>query len=139
MKKERINKVHVILARAGMTTLLILLLVPLAQAEDSYVSRSGEKLGRGIFNIIFSPLEITKAIESEFKEGQPFKMATLAPAKGVFKTAERILVGSYETATFLIPQKPILSPPYITPSMDEYTKEKHEKKKDGVWGGLYPN
>ena len=119
--------------------LLVLVVAPNAWAEGNYVNRSSEKLGRGLFNIVFSPLEIFKSIESELKEGQPFKMVTLAPVKGVLKTVERISVGSYETVTFFVPQDPILKPPYITPSVDEYLKEKHEEKKDGPWSGLYPN
>jgi putative exosortase-associated protein (TIGR04073 family) len=118
--------------------ILVFSLTPNAHAEENYVNRSGQKLGRGVFNMVFSPLEITKSIESEFKEGQPFKMVTLAPARGVFKTVQRIAVGAYETVTFLVPQKPILNPPYITPSINEYAKEKHEKK-DGPWGGIYPH
>ena len=119
--------------------LLFVFFVPHAWAEGNYVSRSTEKLGRGLFNVVFSPIEITKTVESELKEGQPFKMATLAPAKGILKMGERILVGSYETVTFFVPQDPILKPPYITPSVDEFLKEKHEEKKDGPWAGLYPN
>ena len=117
----------------------LLFLVPIAWAEGNYVNQSSEKLGRGVFNIVFSPLEISKSIESDLKEGQPFKMVTLAPVKGILKMGERILVGSYETVTFLVPQDPILKPPYITPSVDEYLKEKHEEKKDGPWSGFYPN
>ena len=119
--------------------LLVLFSASHAWAEGNYANRSTEKLGRGVFNVVFSPIEITKAIESDLKEGQPFKMVTLAPAKGILKMGERILVGSYETVTFLVPQDPILKPPYITPSVDEYLKEKHEEKKDGPWSGLYPN
>ena len=137
-----IQKARWIPAYAGMTTLLRAFLLVLffashAWAEGNYVNRSSEKLGRGVFNVVFSPIEITKAIESELKEGQPFKMVTLAPAKGILKMGERILVGSYETVTFFVPQNPILKPPYITPSVDENLKEKHEEKKDGPWSGLY--
>lgn len=117
--------------------LLILFLIPTAWAKGNYFERSTEKLGRGVFNVVFSPLEISKAVESELQEGQPFKMVTLAPVEGVLKMTGRILVGTYETATFLVPQDPILKPPYITPNIQEYTELKHESKADGPWSGLY--
>jgi putative exosortase-associated protein (TIGR04073 family) len=106
----------------------ILFLAPNAQAEGNYFERTGEKISRGLYNIVFSPFEISKAIESEVEEGQPFKTVTIAPAKGVFKMAERILVGSYETVTFLIPQDPIFKTPYITPSTEDSSKGKHDEK-----------
>ena len=118
--------------------LLVLFLIPNAWAGENYFKRSGEKLGRGAFNIVFSPLEITKAMESDFEEGQPYKMFFLAPIEGVLKTGGRILVGTYETVTFLIPQGPILEPPYITANIQEYTEAKHESKTDRHWSGLYP-
>ena len=125
--------------------LLVLFLIPNAwagppagEAGENYFKRSGEKLGRGAFNIVFSPLEITKAMESDFEEGQPYKMFFLAPIEGVLKTGGRILVGTYEVATFIIPQKPILKPAYITPNIQEYTEAKHESKTDRPWSGLYP-
>ena len=124
--------------------LLVLFLIPNAwagppagEAGENYFKRSGEKLGRGAFNIVFSPLEITKAIESEIAEGQPFKTFTLAPIEGILKMTGRIVVGAYAIATFLISQDPILKPPYITSNNQEYAEAKHEQP-DGIWSGLYP-
>jgi putative exosortase-associated protein (TIGR04073 family) len=137
--KAEESKSYRCFASLSMTSILIVLfLIPNAWAKDNYFKRSTEKLGRGMYNIVFSPLEITKAIESDFEEGQPYKMVFLAPMEGILKTGGRILVGTYEVATFIIPQKPILEPAYITPNIQEYTEAKHESKTDRPWSGLYP-
>ncbi|MBI4372475.1 MAG: exosortase system-associated protein, TIGR04073 family, partial [Candidatus Omnitrophica bacterium] len=103
-------------------------------AGDSYWGRSGQKLGRGVTNIVFSPVEIPKAIEDGIQKDETYKILLVNPVRGIFSMFGRILVGAYEVVTFWIPQKPILKPAYIAPTIREYLKEKNVDKNDGPGG-----
>ena len=120
--------------------ILVLFLIPNAWAyepEKPYVNKAAEKLGRGLVNIVFSPVEITSAIESNVAAGNPYKTALLAPMEGALKMIGRVFVGSYEAVTFFVPQDPILKPAYIKPNTQEFVEAKHDKP-DGPWSGVYP-
>lgn len=85
------------------------MVVPAGYAGDPAV-----KLGRGIANIVGSPLELANGMIHGIEE-HPVAGLVSGTIYGVFGTANRILVGAYETATFLIPipprYEPILDPP----------------------------
>lgn len=104
-----------------------------AWASDNYFNRSGEKLARGVTNIVFSPMEIFKSIEDDFLHDQIPRMITVAPFEGILRMFGRVLVGCYETATFYVPQKPILKPAYVFQNLPEYAKSSSDVKLDAPW------
>ena len=81
---------------------------------------------RGAYNIVLSPLEVSRSIEQGIEEGSLYKPFFISPFEGLAKMIGRIFVGIYEVATFPIPQDPILKPVYISPTIGEYLKEKNE-------------
>lgn len=87
---------------------------------ENYFVRVGEKFGRGLYNIAYSPLEVPKSMEKGFTQDALYKMILLDPLAGVARTIQRAFVGAYEIVTFPYPQKPVLYPVYIMPNIREY-------------------
>ena len=110
---------------------LLCLLTPIAHSADNYFTRSSQKFGRGAANVLSSPLEILRGVEENFETAQPVKMVFLGPIKGMFLTTGRILVGTYEMATFFVPHGPIMDPDHMTSSIKDYLAEKNEAENDG--------
>ena len=109
----------------AMVTLLVLICFAapsFAQGEPKPASISGSmstKFTRGVSNIVFSWVEIPKQwILSTRDEGATGFF--IGPLKGVGMTAYRVVVGTIETAFFMVPQ-----PGYYDPMTDP----------DYVWNG----
>lgn len=74
-----------------------------------------KKLGRGVANVVGSPLEIPLALEQQYRRSND-AAAGLATGTiyGIFKAAIRLTVGGIETLTFFFPcpehWAPILPP-----------------------------
>ncbi len=98
----------------GLTLILLLNLV-----GQAFCQTATRKLGRGICNIVFCPLEILEQTKSVYDSDGPFAAVTYGLVKGVFMIGARALVGVYETVTFPIPlprgYKPILNYPEFFP------------------------
>jgi len=74
-----------------------------------------DKLGRGLANVVTSPLEITKGMSDEGEANGMFAGVTVGLLKGAFNTVKRAVVGVFEVATFPVPvpegYKPIIDDP----------------------------
>ena len=81
----------------------------------SYAGNAIEKLGRGVANVITSPLELPKTMGDVNQEKGEIAGLTWGILAGTFNIAKRIVVGVYEVATFPIPlpsnYDPILTDP----------------------------
>ena len=95
---------------------------------SNYAKRSFEKLGRGFTNVAFAPVDIGHSMERSVEKGEFYPLFFIAPARGIAWMMGRILVGTYEIATFWVPQKPILKPPYFKPDIRGYFNETNDKK-----------
>lgn len=103
--------------------LVLLLLVGLSSigwCGENYFVRVGQKFGRGIYNVTYSPLEIPKSMEKGFTKDQLYKMILVDPLGGAMYMIQRAFVGVYEVVTCPYPQKPILYPVYIMPDIRDY-------------------
>lgn len=109
---------------------LFFFFVPSGWSDGNYFTRSGEKFGRGVSNVVYSPLEVLKSMERGFEGDQPYRALLIDPFRGIFWTVGRVLVGSYEIVTFWIPQGPILKPAYVSASLREYLDEKDDPRID---------
>lgn len=127
--------------------LVSLALLPPAYAEANYFTRCSEKLGRGASNIIFAPIAAARTLERDLERDQLYRLLLVAPLEGVARTMGRMIVGIYEMATFWVPQEPILTPAYQTPSIPEYFDEgrrpdlgkfasREGKTIEDEWGGF---
>ncbi|AEJ01886.1 hypothetical protein Nit79A3_2097 [Nitrosomonas sp. Is79A3] len=84
-----------------------------AVASDSYFGNSSEKFVSGIANAVTGWVELPKnVILTSQKEG-PIYGATIGVAMGIMHTVGRSLVGVLDAATFFIPTKPSVNPPFI--------------------------
>lgn len=82
-------------------------------AADSYFGNSSEKFMSGIANAVTGWVELPKnVILTSQKEG-PIYGATTGLAMGIMHTIGRSLVGVLDAATFFIPTKPSVNPPFI--------------------------
>lgn len=73
------------------------------------------KLGRGLSNVVTSPLEMPMTMSDISRDKGPAAAFTWGVLEGVLKTVKRAGVGVYETVTFPIPlpagYKPIIDDP----------------------------
>lgn len=86
--------------------------------EKSYTDKISEKLGRGIVNIGCSGIEITREFEKEIDNDQLPAAVTTGVLKGTFQMIKRILVGTFEVATFYVPNEPFMKPVYVMPDKE---------------------
>lgn len=91
--------------------LLFNLMVPLTYAESGldYTVEVSQKLGRGTLNVLSSPLEIPCTIGDEIKDRGAIGALT-GLFGGVVFMARRLLVGTTEMMTFMIPMEETLPP-----------------------------
>ncbi|WP_028461946.1 exosortase system-associated protein, TIGR04073 family [Nitrosomonas cryotolerans] len=80
---------------------------------ESYVTTAGEKLVSGLANVVTGFVELPKNIIITIRqEGVPYGV-TIGFVTGIMHTVGRTGVGALDIATFLIPTKPSVQPPYI--------------------------
>lgn len=95
-------------------TALIFLFV-VSMATPGYCGDPIRKLGRGICNIITCPFELFKQPSDVTNADGPMAGATYGVLRGVGMMGARIVIGVYETTTFLVPfpkdYRPILTDP----------------------------
>ncbi len=82
-------------------------------ASDSYFGNASEKFVSGIANAVTGWVELPKNIIVTSQKEGPFYGATIGTAMGIMHTVGRSLVGVLDAATFFIPTKPSVNPPYI--------------------------
>jgi putative exosortase-associated protein (TIGR04073 family) len=106
---------------------IILVLLVVLSFSASVVS-AGElfdnmtyKLGRGLTNIVTSPLDVLKTFDNEFMKYGSYKGTSYGVIKGLSNGVSRLCVGVFEVLTFPfeIPENygPIIEPEFI---LDDY-------------------
>ena len=118
---KRKTVIHILIVWMFMFTF-----IPSGWCLGNYAKRSAGKFGRGVTNIVFSEAEIFTSFEKGIEAGDAYKLFLIAPVRGVAWMLGRALVGVYEVATFWVPQKPILKPPYFSSNIQEYLKENND-------------
>lgn len=84
-----------------------------ATASDSYFNTSGERFVSGVANAATGWLELPKNIILTGQKEGPIYGITVGLATGIMHTVGRSLVGALDAATFWVPLKPSVNPPYI--------------------------
>ena len=92
---------------------ILLLLSFQAVAADNYFVNSGQKFASGITNAATGFVELPKNIILTSQQENPLYGVTLGAAKGLLHTVGRSLIGILDAATFIIPSKTQLNPPYV--------------------------
>ena len=72
------------------------------ETSGDYLSEIGTKFGRGLLNVVSSPLEIPCGIGADMSQNAGTGFFT-GFGKGTWLMARRILVGVTEVGTFMIP------------------------------------
>ena len=94
------------------TALVAVILGVICLAPSSFAENPMEKLGRGIANIAFSPLEILIQPYDVMHEKGNVAALTYGVIKGVVYTVSRIGVGVVDIVTFPIPLPGCTEDPY---------------------------
>ena len=89
-------------------------------ASDSYFNNSGERFVSGVANAATGWLELPKNMVLTGKKEGPVYGMTVGLAMGVMHTVGRSIVGALDAATFWLPLKPSVNPPYI---WEDFSKE----------------
>lgn len=96
-------------------TIAVILILMVSITSPAYCDDALRKFGRGLCNIITSPLELFEQIKRVNTSDGPLASITYGTLKGVGMIAVRAVVGVYEVVTFPIPfpkhYKPILKDP----------------------------
>jgi len=103
----RMRKLHVLL---HIVLILTLACPAIAQAESmhqGYATRSLQKFGRGMTNILTSPTEFTCAIYYD-AQMHPFTAAVTGSSKGALLLVRRAVVGVFEVVSFMVPTEPLI-------------------------------
>lgn len=82
-------------------------------ASDSYFNNSGERFVSGVANAATGWVELPKNIIRTGQKDGPVYGVTVGLAMGVMHTVGRSIVGALDAATFWLPLKPSVNPPYI--------------------------
>lgn len=86
-------------------------------ADSGHADHAGNKLVRGVGNIVTGWVEVPYQVMEETKESNPIMGITLGLARGIGMTVARGLVGAYEVVTFPLPipdaYEPIIEPENI--------------------------
>ncbi|OGW77938.1 MAG: hypothetical protein A3I73_02680 [Omnitrophica bacterium RIFCSPLOWO2_02_FULL_45_16] len=94
---------------------MVISLFSLTLATPAFCYDPVTKLGRGLCNILTSPLELPAQSSKANNSDGPFAGATVGVLKGLQMTVTRAVVGVYEVATFMLPSQknsePILKDP----------------------------
>jgi putative exosortase-associated protein (TIGR04073 family) len=98
---------------------------PAARAETSgsrsYAATVGEKFGIGVSNAATGWVELPKTMYVSSVQDGPASGLTLGFFKGIANLAGRSLLGVTDIVTFMIPTKPMISPPVIWENFDQET------------------
>ncbi len=79
-----------------------------SSGRSNYFVSSADKLGRGISNVGYSPLEIPYRIAKDIEEVNPLAAFGSGLLKGAGWGVLRLGAGVFDVATFFIPTKPII-------------------------------
>ena len=104
------KKLHVI---TTITLCACVLFASVAFAEGTYYDNITHKLGRGVSNAAFSPVEICRSIDHKIDEHGFFSGICLGTFHGLGRIVGRAFTGLFDVITFLVP----------TPTFDTYYME----------------
>lgn len=82
----------------------------LSEPRQSFVSARLERLGSGVANVVYGPLELPYQIKEEIKRTDPIQGSLPGLLRGLGWFGAREGVGLFEIVTFLVPLKPHLKP-----------------------------
>lgn len=82
-------------------------------AGERYGTRVGEKMGRGLANIVTGWVEIPKNMINTSKDSNVGIGLTWGLVRGIAQSVGRTLVGAGELATFFVPTPDIIHPTYV--------------------------
>lgn len=82
----------------------------LSQPRQSLYSAPVERIGSGVANIVYGPLELVYQFKEEIKRTDPIRGAVPGVIRGVSWFAAREVVGIFELVTFFLPLDPHLEP-----------------------------
>ena len=82
-------------------------------AAENYLGSSSQKFISGVANAATGFAELPKNIILVSQKEGPLYGITIGTAQGLLHTVGRSLIGILDAATFLIPNKSPLNPPYI--------------------------
>ncbi len=91
-----------------------------AVSAESYFDISSEKFVSGIANAATGWVELPKNVILTGQKEGPIYGASIGVAIGIMHTVGRSLVGVLDAATFFIPTKPSVNPPFI---WQDFSKE----------------
>lgn len=80
--------------------------------DKSRVDDATRKLGRGISNVVFAPIEIFNSIYTVQQEDGEVAAISYGLLQGVGRSALRIGIGVYEVATFPKAEAPLIMPEF---------------------------
>ena len=110
---------------ANLAIIIILIGSLLSIPSPCFAQNMLRKLGRGVANVVTSPLELPKSIQEVFYEDGPVAAGTYGILEGAFKGIVRIAAGVYEVITFPIPfpadYEPIVEPEFLLSPDEPYS------------------
>ncbi len=92
-----------------------------AIAADSYLVNSSQKLGSGIVNAATGFIELPKNIVLTSQNEGLLYGITFGTANGILHAVGRSLIGILDAATFFIPAKSPINPPFIWQDLSKET------------------
>ena len=114
MATEEVRKVENLLK--GVVILVVVLMI-LNIASAGYAQSMGDKLNRGLTNIVTGWFEIPKNMSAASAKHDFVSAFFIGLPKGLWMTVVRTGAGVYDTVTFPIPfpkdYKPVLEPEFI--------------------------
>ena len=117
---------HKTMRRSALIVAVLVIAIAFTSLPQAKADGPFKKLGRGLLNIIVSPLEIPMSVSKTNDQHDPIWAVTVGAANGLGACIERAGAGVVQVATFLVPRydKPVLSrklgeTELTTPEIDE--------------------
>ncbi len=103
---------------AGFLVMALSIGHPSAYAQDPI-----HKMGRGIGNVLTCWIELPKNFHLGMQEANPVLGAGVGLLKGAGMAATRLVLGAYETVSFLVPYPKGYASPYEAIELPDYAWE----------------
>ncbi len=103
--------------KKSVLSIMLVICLSVGAVSPCHANSAVRKLGRGIANVVTSPLEVCVSVYHIFSTEGPAAAATYGVVDGVVKTTMRAGVGVFEVITFPFPfpaeYDPILEPEFL--------------------------
>ena len=90
----------------------------MSSARADYWDRTARKLGRGLANVITSPVEVPINIDRKLEESGPAAGLSYGTVRGVGRCLARIGVGVFEVLSFPFPSRVFMQPEFLFSEKD---------------------